>query len=357
MNAVKPSDGGVHASVIREARRMHRRRRRPVVESAGALVWRVHDGALQVQLVHRPAYQDWSWPKGKVDPGESAPAAAVREVAEETGTAVVLGIPLPTLTYRTQLGRLKRAHYWAAQQVGAADARAVIARERVHPVNIKEIDEVVWLPVAEARTTLTRESDREPLDALVRAWKRGRLTTRTLVILRHARAQKRAVWLGGEDDRALTPVGYQHAAALIPILAAYGISRIVTSPWLRCADTVGPYAGATGASLIKEEALTEAGHTTSHAAARKVTRKALSGSGAESTVLCTHRPVLASVLREVRAATKKKLRTLIPSVGPYLRPGAMLVLHIADLPKGAKVVAVETRGSYKSGYAPRPEGA
>ena len=88
----------------------------PVIESAGALVWRVHDGELQVRLVHRPRYDDWSWPKGKLDPGETFQAAAAREVAEETGKPVVLGVPLPGLQYLTPEGRVKRVHYWAARR-------------------------------------------------------------------------------------------------------------------------------------------------------------------------------------------------------------------------------------------------
>ncbi|NKY07909.1 NUDIX domain-containing protein, partial [Cellulomonas hominis] len=97
----------------------------PVVEAAGALVWRVRQGRLQVVLVHRPRYKDWSWPKGKLEPGEHVVTAAVREVEEEAGLDVVLGRPLPGLEYPLADGRFKRVHYWSAQVAGRPDRPAV----------------------------------------------------------------------------------------------------------------------------------------------------------------------------------------------------------------------------------------
>ena len=89
--------------------------------------------------MHRPRYDDWSWPKGKVDPGETILAAATREVAEETGHDVVLGIPLPGLEYALSDGRRKRVHYWAAQVAGRPDAAALRARA-AGPAGVAEGD-------------------------------------------------------------------------------------------------------------------------------------------------------------------------------------------------------------------------
>src|SRR5690606_34463650 len=140
----------------------------PVVTTAGALVWRRRDGELQVQLVHRPRYDDWSWPKGKVETGESLPGTAVREVAEETGRQIVLGRPLPGLQYLTPDGSVKRVHYWAARRARKKhDAESLRARVPVAPVDRTEVDRTVWLPVAEAARRLTRSSDRGPLESLV----------------------------------------------------------------------------------------------------------------------------------------------------------------------------------------------
>ena len=97
------------------------------VLAAGALVWREHEGQLEVLAVHRPRYNDWSWPKGKLDPGETMPACAVREVAEETRVTVDLGIPLPAIGYLSVGGKIKVVRYWAAQET-SPDAPAASAR-------------------------------------------------------------------------------------------------------------------------------------------------------------------------------------------------------------------------------------
>jgi len=143
----------------------------PTVLAAGALVWRVRAGVLQVALVHRPRYKDWSWPKGKVEPGETLVGTAVREVAEETGMDVVLGRPLPGLAY-VVAGRPKQVHYWAAQVGGRHDV-ALAARATTPHVRGAEIDDVRWFDAASATRRLTRSSDRQPLVALVRAHRGG----------------------------------------------------------------------------------------------------------------------------------------------------------------------------------------
>jgi hypothetical protein len=106
----------------------------PVIMTAGGLVWRRRGGALQVQLVHRPRYDDWSWPKGKLEIGESFQGAAIREVGEETGKEIVLGRPLPGLQYLTPDGTVKRVHYWAARRARKGhDSASLTARAPVAP--------------------------------------------------------------------------------------------------------------------------------------------------------------------------------------------------------------------------------
>ena len=136
------------------------------VHAAGALVWRLRRRRLEVCLIHRPRYRDWSWPKGKLDPGESCAAAAVREVAEETGTAVVLGVPLPALRYRTPDGGRKHVRYWAARAATDDDAAPLAARAPVERAALTEIDDVVWVSAPTARDLLTRPTDRRPLDVV-----------------------------------------------------------------------------------------------------------------------------------------------------------------------------------------------
>ena len=312
----------------------------PVVEAAGAIVWRLRQGRLQVVLVHRPRYNDWSWPKGKLEPGESLPGAAVREVSEETGYDVILGIPLPSLEYPLLDGRTKHVTYWAAQIAGRRDAAALIARPPIPRAPTEEIDRTRWLDVAAAAKKLTNALDCEPLNALVDAHAKGRLATRAVVIARHGKARRRSTWPGTELDRPLTAVGVQQSAALVPVLSAFGVTDIVTSHWARCRTTIESYAEA--CSIVPRDSvhLTEAEHDSSpERVGAEVDGLLRSG---RDVVVCTHRPVLPTVLKVLAAHAVRAAEVTLPSKDPYLRPGAVLVAHVAHSEKGPRVVATET---------------
>ncbi len=312
----------------------------PVIETAGGLSWRVRDGALQVQLVHRPKYDDWSWPKGKADDGEALPATAVREVAEETGKAVVLGVPLPGLQYLTPEGRVKRVHYWAVRRARRdTDARALAARAPVPPVSRDEVDKQVWLTASDAARKLTRATDRGPLDALVEAHEQGWLPTHVVAIVRHGRAVARAAWSGAEQDRPLTPLGHAQASAAVPVLAAYGVSMVVSSRWERCATTIDPYVRASGLRPEYSDNLSEAQHERSPSRVAATVRDLLESR--RSSVLCTHRPVLPTVLDVLGQHSRRAVASVLPSRDPFLEPGEILMAHVAVTGKGPRVVAVE----------------
>lgn len=337
MTSTPPADTGfrVHGTTGVSA---HLASELPVIESAGALVWRVHKGELEVQLIHRPHYDDWSWPKGKLDPGETLPTAAVREVAEETGRAVVLGVPLPGLQYLTPEGRVKRVRYWAARRL-PSDAAALSARAPVLPVSPTEIDDMRWLPVEKAAAKLTRQADRIPLDALVEEYSKGRLHTEALVIARHGKALARSGWHGDEQGRPLTPTGHAQSVALVPVLAAFGVDAVVTSRWRRCADTISPYAHAAEIDSFTSDHLTEAEHERSPSRVAAVVR-ALLESGTPS-VLCTHRPVLPTVLDVLGQHSRRPVASALPTKDPFLSPGEALVTHVTQSPRGPRVVGVE----------------
>jgi 8-oxo-dGTP diphosphatase len=315
------------------------RNRSRVIESAGALVWRERRGRLEVLLVHRPRYDDWSWPKGKVDPGEARATTAAREVAEETGQVVVLGQPLPGLQYLVPDGRVKRVHYWAGRLAGRDDSCAVAARNPVAPVDPAEIDRMQWLGVEDAARTLTRAADREPLVALVAEHSHERLRTHAVVVARHGNAVQRAYWAGKERRRPLTPMGWAQSAALVPVLAAYGVEDIVTSRWARCAETVELYATASGVVPHPHGTLTEAEHEKSPARVAAVVRELLENP--ESSVLCTHRPVLPTVLDVLAEHARRHVADALPGKDPFLEPGEALVAHVASTVKGPRVVATE----------------
>jgi 8-oxo-dGTP pyrophosphatase MutT (NUDIX family)/phosphohistidine phosphatase SixA len=308
----------------------------PTVRAAGALLWRPATDGLEVAVVHRPKYDDWSWPKGKLEPQESWPAAAVREVLEETGLQVHLGVPLPHASYLVGgVGgrpRPKVVLYWAARVVaGSGDLT-------------EEVDQVEWLPVDVARSRLGYRRDRAQLGVLADACLDDVLDTWPLLLVRHATSLPRRRWKGEDARRPLDERGREHALGLVPTLAAYGVTRVLTSDSDRCAATVAPYARFVGATLRSRHSLSEEGFADDPARADRTLRRALDR--AEPTLLCSHRPVLPALLRDLaeRASGLDVRTALLESAGPGLVKGEVLVAHVHGAGDQARVVAVERHG-------------
>jgi len=127
-----------------------------VVRAAGGAVWRCSAGGLEVVLVHRPAYDDWGLPKGKLEDDEGHEQAALREVEEETGLVCSLGEELPGTAYHDGQGRPKSVRYWAMTATGGE-----LKAEH-------EVDAACWVPIGEARQRLSYSRDVAVLEALVR---------------------------------------------------------------------------------------------------------------------------------------------------------------------------------------------
>jgi 8-oxo-dGTP diphosphatase len=244
------------------------------VRAAGVVVLRKG----LVLMVHRPTYDDWSFPKGKLDTGEHAVVAAVREVGEETGLRVRLGVPLARQSYPTG-PRTKVVDYWVGRVMGDPDVSGYLVND--------EIDEVVWAPVDKAAEQLTYPHDQRTLREALATGKK----TRALVVLRHGLARSRKAWRGDDRLRPLVVQGHAQARAAVPMLAAYGVSRIVSSSSLRCVDTVLPYVESSGWQMTRFDGLSE-----EDATARSVLAVIDDlMHGGEDAVLCTHRPVLPTV--------------------------------------------------------------
>lgn len=296
------------------------------VVAAGAVPWRINKDELEVLLIHRPRYDDWSWPKGKIDPGETIPECAIREVQEEIGLQAPLGIPLPPIHYHVAAG-LKVVHYWAVDVDGAA----------LLPDG-KEVDSVLWCSPEKAAGLLSNPSDVGPLEHLVAAHSRGELETWPLLIVRHAKAKPRSSWTKAEGDRPLAATGTRQAQAVGRLLRTWQPARVVTSPWLRCVATIAPYAKAADAKVKLHDSLTEHRHARSpHKTAAVV--EALFDKQ-RPVALCTHRPALPTVFAQLGKHMSSRLRALLPSSDPFLAPGEMIVCHVAHGSKN-KVVAVE----------------
>jgi 8-oxo-(d)GTP phosphatase len=283
--------------------------RRPSdVIAAGAVVTRKGGDVL---LVHRPKYDDWSFPKGKLDPGEHVTTAAVREVAEETGLDIRLGPPLATQRYWVENGerRRKRVHYWVARVVGDDDV------SKYKPNH--EIDEVVWLPLDKARKQLHYDYDLVTLSEFEQVRKK----TYPLVILRHGRAKSRKAWSKDDRERPLTKAGEFQAEQVVPVLGAYGVTHILTSSSRRCWRTVAPYADVADLEMEDTDDLSEEDATPETVAEQVKGLLALK----EASVLCTHRPVLPWVFEALGLET------------PSLAPGSVFVVHH----RKGRVVATE----------------
>lgn len=256
--------------------------REPVI-AAGCLVTRGDGADTEVLLVHRPKYDDWSLPKGKQEPDEHVLATAVREVHEETGVRVRLRRPLPSREYLAE-GQPKVVHYWQAEVVGDDGFREG-----------REVDRIAWLRIAAAARTASHAPD-------------GVLIAQALepmgtpfLVLRHAKARKRAVWDGPDVERPLDRNGVVQARRLVPMLAAYGVRAVHSSSASRCVTTVLPYAERTGLAVIREQSLTEEAFGVDPRAGlqRAVDLLAEAAAAGIATVLCGHRPVMPALIAEL----------------------------------------------------------
>ena len=275
--------------------------------------------------VHRPHRADWSLPKGKVDPGEITPCTAVRECDEETGFRVRLVSRLPTSRYQAA-GEPKEVDYW----IGAVRQDEGFAPD-------DEVDEIRWVPVTEAAEFLTYSDDAE----LVRLASSAPMTT-PLIVLRHGKAMRRADFDGDDDaDRPLSGRGRGEAKRLVDVLDAYGIERVHSSPFRRCTTTVGKFAKSINADTVHEHCLSEAGHIEDpHRSAERAVELLLQP---EPTVLCTHRPVLPTVLTAITEHLGLAPTAVHedPHWDARLPPGGMIVIHREWTPEGPRAFSVE----------------
>jgi len=255
------------------------------VRAGGAIAWRRLDGDVQVLLVHRPKYDDWSFPKGKLRAGEPSLGAAYREVAEETGLRPTVGPKLPVSRYETRQG-LKLVEYWAmhADRPGA-------------PLNSDEVDSCEWLSLGGAQQRLSYQRDRELLDALLPTISG---IGAPLLVVRHASAGDPTTWLGDDNVRPIDQLGRRQAEALRGALAAFSPARLLSADRARCVQTLEPLAAALGILIEEDSSFNEDEYL---ASPERGTERFIELAGsATATVVCSQGSVIRHFVDALRGA-------------------------------------------------------
>ena len=219
-----------------------------LVRAAGGLVVREAERGPDLVLVHRAAYDDWSFPKGKLEPGEDERTAALREVEEETGLVCDVGEDLGAITYVDARGRPKVVRYWVMRPPAGADPRAD-----------HEIDQVRWVPAGDAGPLLTYPHDRALLRRLNGGSPPETASPVPVYVVRHGNAFVRDEWRADDPDelRPMSKTGRKQSRRLAAHLADVPFARLVSSPYLRCIQTLEPFADARGLDITIARELSE----------------------------------------------------------------------------------------------------
>jgi 8-oxo-dGTP diphosphatase len=305
------------------------------VLAAGAVCWKVTTkGKLKILLVHRTQHRDISLPKGKLDPGETLPETAVREIAEETGLIVGLGVPLGVVEYRLPTGSDKTVYYWAAEVEPHAMANSTF-------VSNDEIAELSWMTIAKARKLLTYPHDVDIVDRFAELAAQGRARTFAIIALRHGKAVPAEDWDGPDATRPLLQRGVDQALSAAAGVAAYRPAKLISSPAVRCTSTIAPTARLTGLTVTEKDGISQDAFENSGQAVTQIVERRLAAG--VTTVLCSHGPVLPqivrAVVRSVGSVDAAKLRRAVT-----LGTGEYAVLHIPRDDPASGLVAVEIHG-------------
>jgi 8-oxo-dGTP pyrophosphatase MutT (NUDIX family) len=250
------------------------------VLAAGAVVWRASDDGAEpeIAVVHRPRYDDWSLPKGKVDVGESEPITAVREVLEETGYTCRLGRRLTSVSYRVETQGTKRVQYWAARIVDGDFTPN------------DEVDELKWLPVSAAIKQLQYSDDRKVL----RRFAKVPADTGNILIVRHGTAGSKSRYKGDDRLRPLDKRGRAQAESLVGQLLAFGADTLYAADRVRCEQTIGPLAEELGVAIHNEPLLTEEAYADDRKPARRRILEIAAAGG--TPVICTQGRVIPDLI-------------------------------------------------------------
>ena len=277
--------------------------------AAGTVIFKGRGLNQKIAVIHRPHREDWSFPKGKIDAPESAPAAAVRETLEETGLHVVLHQSLTPQEYIFD-NLPKTVFYW----------RARLVKPPVFVPN-DEADQLVWVSLKAALKLLTYEVDRQLAKEAFKA-----KDTKPLILLRHATAEKRIEWsdryskaIPPDSFRPLTPAGIMQSHLIGDLLSAFGINKVVSSDSIRCVATVSPYAASQELALEAHQTLSELGWEFNNKSGLKLIRKLAMLN--QPVVICGHRPALPALAQAIGNEFD------FGDIDASLPPAGVLIIH------------------------------
>jgi 8-oxo-dGTP diphosphatase len=282
-----------------------------VIRAAGGILWRPAASGngpepVEIAIIHRPRYDDWTIPKGKLNRGEMELEGAVREVNEETGYRVLVGRPLGQVQYMKD-GRPKQVRYWAMRSEGGMFTPT------------REVDELRWLPVSEALDLLTQPRDRQILSKFAR----GPIATKAILLIRHGMAGNRSDWKGDDDDRPLDSTGLQQADELVWLLTRFDIREIYSADIVRCMQTVEPLSKAVGLPIQPQPLLGERDYYGRERDALEFMRSV--GAEGTGTALCSQGGVIPDIVRRLAEDSEVELPHSLPQ-----KKGSVWSLTCAD---------------------------
>ena len=286
-----------------------------IIRAAGAVLWRrLSDELIQIALIHRPRYDDWSFPKGKAEEGEIDIACAYREVLEETGYETVFGPELGQIQYEVD-GVIKKVKYWSAQAIG-------------NPSNImdsNEVDQLIWVTLDDAKNKLSMDSDKE----ILKNFESFGSDSFPLILLRHAKAVAREEWDSDDGDRPLAHSGQIQAKRFLPGFFPFAISEIYTSDAVRCYESIEPIARSLKINPIFSSTLSEYEFHKDKKAWSSLVKEILENDS--SALVCSHNPVIPEIVKKLIG--KKNFKEL----DHELLPGESWVLHHRD----GEIIAID----------------
>jgi len=272
--------------------------------AAGAVVWRKNEKKkIEVVIIHRPKYDDWTFPKGKAEIGEPLISCAHREVSEETNIESAFGPYLGEVEYSTTDGK-KKVSFWSAKAI----------KEKEFNPN-SEVDQIKWVEVTKVKDLLTLDTDKKILEKFIKI----ELDTKPFILLRHAKTITRDEWQGDDDDRPLDSYGQNQAKKLLLIYQVFNLEEIHSSDAVRCYDTVNPITKGLNLKLEVTGKLSEDTYKKDKEKAFDYAKELIKSN--LSVLLCSHNPILPKMLNKL---TKK---SEVDADEGKLSPGDGWVIH------------------------------